>query len=92
MWLPDLPRPTAQWGPADGANSAQSDPGELTAREIAAVNLIAEGLSNEELAVRLALSPSSVRLRLTSLYSKLGAKNRVEALMTAHRLGFVALD
>lgn len=64
----------------------------LTTREAQAIQLIAEGCDNSQLADRLALSPSSVRQCLTSAYEKLGVRNRTEAIVKAHRLGFVSID
>lgn len=64
----------------------------LTPREAQAIQLIAEGCDNSQLADRLALSPSSVRLCLTSAYEKLGVRNRTEAIIRGHRLGVISID
>lgn len=73
-------------------SSSESENHLLTAREAEAIQLIAEGLDNEQVALRLSLSPSSVRLCLTSAYLKLGARNRTDAVVKAHRMGAISLD
>jgi DNA-binding NarL/FixJ family response regulator len=91
VWALDAPDPATSGRPPGPSNQPTAED-ELTAREIAAVNLIADGLNNEELAERLALSPSSVRLCLTTLYSKLRARNRADAVSIAHRMRLISLD
>lgn len=73
-------------------NNAARKPS-LTGRELLAIQLLAEeGCGNEEIARRLSLSPSSVRLCLTSAFAKLGARNRTEAVVRAHRMGVITID
>lgn len=64
---------------------------ELTTREIDMVRLLAEGLSNKEIAARLSVSPRTVNFHLDNLYSKLGVNNRTEAVMAALRYGLVEI-
>ncbi|SDE96943.1 two component transcriptional regulator, LuxR family [Thermus arciformis] len=61
----------------------------LTPREEAVLGLLARGLSTKEMARALALSPDTVKDHLESLYGKLQARNRVEALERARALGFL---
>ncbi|WP_347240293.1 response regulator transcription factor [Thermus sp.] len=61
----------------------------LTPREEAVLRLLAQGLSGKEMARTLGLSPDTVKDHLESLYGKLGARNRVEALERARALGFI---
>ena len=61
----------------------------LTPREEEVLRLLAEGLSTKEIARALRLSPETVRSHLESLYAKLEARNRVEALSRARSLGFL---
>lgn len=61
----------------------------LTPREEAVLELLARGLSTKEMAKALALSPDTVKDHLESLYGKLQARNRVEALERARALGFL---
>jgi DNA-binding NarL/FixJ family response regulator len=59
----------------------------LSAREREVLTLIASGATNREIAERLYLSPHTVKEHASSLYRKLGVKNRAEAARRAERLG-----
>lgn len=54
-------------------------PAGLTAREVEVLRLVAQGMSDNEVAERLVLSPRTVNAHLTSIYSKLGVNSRVAA-------------
>ncbi|TYP78114.1 LuxR C-terminal-related transcriptional regulator [Paenibacillus methanolicus] len=60
-----------------------ANPDALTARELEVLRLIAEGLSNKEIAQRLVLSEGTVKLHLNRIYGKLKAKGRVQAIHQA---------
>ena len=49
--------------------------------------LVARGLSTEQIARRLFLSPKTIRNRLSDLYRTLGVSNRAEAVAAAYELG-----
>ncbi len=51
----------------------------FTQREFDVMYLLAFGMSNEEIAKTLFISPSTVKANLTNIYIKLGVKNRTEA-------------
>ena len=57
----------------------QRDPLALSPRRHEVLRLIAQGLSNEEIATSLALSPNTVKFHVRALYARLGVHNRVEA-------------
>jgi DNA-binding NarL/FixJ family response regulator len=59
----------------------------LSEREREVLALIAAGATNREIAERLFLSPHTVKEHASSLYRKLGVKNRAEAARHAERLG-----
>ena len=59
----------------------------LTDREREILGLIAEGSTNKEIAGALFLSPHTIKEHTSSLYRKLGARNRADAVQRAQRLG-----
>ena len=61
----------------------------LTVREREVLRLIAEGLSNQELAARLHLSPQTVKVHTRNIYSKLGVASRTQAVARGRDLGFL---
>jgi NarL family two-component system response regulator LiaR len=60
---------------------------DLTAREREVLALLAEGLSNKEIAERLYLSAGTVRLHVSNVLAKLGAPNRTSAAILAVKHG-----
>lgn len=56
-----------------------SDADELTARELQVLELVAEGLSNGQIAERLYISRKTVSVRVSAILRKLGATSRTEA-------------
>jgi two-component system response regulator DesR len=64
--------------------------GLLTAREHEVLELVAKGSTNPEIAKALFLSPHTVKEHTSSLYKKLGVRNRAEAVQRAQRLGILS--
>jgi two-component system, NarL family, response regulator LiaR len=62
---------------------------DLSKRELEVLALIAEGLSNEEIAERLVISPSTARQHVSACILKLGASNRAQAAALAVKHGLV---
>ncbi|MBL7065917.1 MAG: tetratricopeptide repeat protein [Anaerolineae bacterium] len=58
----------------------------LSERELEVLRLIAEGLSNQEIARRLFLSLSTVKWHTSNIYGKLGVKNRTQSVAKARSL------
>ncbi|MFD7010163.1 MULTISPECIES: LuxR C-terminal-related transcriptional regulator [Rhodococcus] len=72
------------------ADSADEDPGvHLTPREIDVLSHVALGCTNSEAAQRLSVGPETVKSYLRSAMSKLDARSRHEAVVTARRLGLL---
>lgn len=59
----------------------------LTEREREVLELIAEGLNNEELSVRLHISKATARTHVGHILAKLGARDRAQLVVIAHRAG-----
>ena len=70
------------------ASSILEPPAGLTSREVEVLGLVAEGLTNTQVAQRLFLSPRTVQRHLNSIYHKLGVSSRTAATRFAieHRL------
>jgi DNA-binding CsgD family transcriptional regulator len=65
-------RPTSGWG-------------SLTPTELDVVRLVSEGLSNNDVAARLFVSPRTVQTHLTHVYTKLSLSSRVQLVQEAAR-------
>lgn len=61
----------------------------LSPRECEILELLASGQSIKELARTLGISPNTVKTHVARVYGKLDARNRVEAIETARRLGLI---
>jgi DNA-binding NarL/FixJ family response regulator len=69
---------------------AEAPAAPLTGREREVLVLMASGATNREIAARLYLSPHTIKEHTSSLYRKLGVRNRTEAVQRAERLGLSA--
>ena len=65
---------------------------QLTPRELGVLRLLANGESNKEIAVALAISERTVKTHLAHLFEKLGVTSRTEAVRVATRRGLVRFD
>jgi two-component system, NarL family, nitrate/nitrite response regulator NarL len=63
----------------------------LTPRESEVLTLLAEGLSNKEIAVRLEISEHTAKFHVNSILQKMGAQKRVEAVVRAAKMGIIEI-
>jgi len=66
-------------------------PDVLSDREIEVLKLMSHGASNKEIAVTLSVSESTVRTHIQSIFQKMGANNRTEAVIKAVNKGIIKL-
>ncbi|WP_328844258.1 response regulator transcription factor [Streptomyces sp. NBC_00258] len=62
----------------------------LTEREREVMRLVAAGLTNDEIAARLVLSPSTAKTHVSRIMSKLGARDRSQVVVLAYESGMVS--
>lgn len=72
-------------------NHFQTDVESLTARELAVVKMIGEGLKNKSIAERLSISEATVRHHLSSIYGKVGVEDRLNLVIFAYQKGIFKL-
>lgn len=82
----EVPVPAA--GPF-ALNTAKVEELAITARELEVLQLIAEGLSNREIAEKLFVSENTVKTHSSRLFDKLGARRRTQAVQLAKEFGLI---
>ena len=64
----------------------------LSERELEITALVAEGVTNREIAVRLFLSPNTIKVHLRNIFTKTGVSSRTELSMLAVQEGWIVID
>ncbi|QAV69741.1 response regulator transcription factor [Salinibacterium sp. UTAS2018] len=81
-----------QTAPKDYCSDRCDDYGILTERESEVLRLIAQAHSNRSIAERLSITEGTVKRHAGSIYRKLGARSRMEAVSKANRLGLLQTE
>ncbi|MDQ4088747.1 MAG: response regulator transcription factor [Actinomycetota bacterium] len=74
-----------------GARSSEGDAPTISAREEEVLQLVADGLTLPEVAAALYISVKTVKNHLASIYAKLDARDRTQAVLRAVRMGIIRL-
>jgi DNA-binding NarL/FixJ family response regulator len=76
-------------GTRQPAEAGRAGPDVLTGRELDTLNLLAQGLSNLQIADRLVVSEHTVKTHVSNIFHKLGLRDRVHAVIYAYERGIV---
>jgi DNA-binding NarL/FixJ family response regulator len=85
--------PNGTGAPGDAAPQpppARPELRELTEREVEVLTLVAQGLSNSEIAGQLWISPATAKTHVAHLLTKLDCRDRVQLVILAYRAGLVS--
>ena len=82
----------ARFGPSVPATASNAAFERLTERERDVLWLVAQGMTNQEVADRLGVGEATAKTHVSRLLAKLGVRDRVQAVIVAHQLGFASSD
>jgi len=77
--------------PSDDAAGASRAQEVLTGRELEVLLLMADGLTNQQLGVRLGISEHTAKFHVSAVLGKLSAQSRAEAVTHGYRLGLISV-
>lgn len=83
------PATATHGGPSDDERAAYAL---LTERERDVFALLADGLSNQEIASKLYVGEATVKTHVSSIFAKLGVRDRIQAIVWAFRSGYAVSD
>jgi LuxR family maltose regulon positive regulatory protein len=84
------PVPNELWKATVQAENLHLLPEPLSEREVEVLRLVASGLSNTEIALRLVVATSTVKTHLNHIFSKLDVQSRTQAIARARELGLLS--
>jgi DNA-binding NarL/FixJ family response regulator len=88
---PEWLDPIAPSRPAASHAASTSHPAALSSRETEVLRMIADGLANKQIAARLGISEHTVKFHVASIFAKLHASTRAEAVVVGARLGMIVV-
>ena len=89
--IEEFARATRDTGESHAEHVAAEDAiGDLSEREVEVLQLMAQGMSNQEIAKDLFLSSTTVKTHVSHILTKLGVRDRVQAVVEAYDSGIVA--
>lgn len=93
LWVgtPELVAPLLRRGVELAATEDEAPIEPLTDREAEVLQLLVRGLANKQIAVALGISEHTVKFHISSIYAKLDASNRTEAVRVGLQRGLVVL-
>ncbi len=87
--MPRLLREVERLLEREGHNEELTEPPALSAREVEVLSLVAEGLTNQQIADRLFLSATTVKTHVQNILGKLGVSDRTQAAVCGLRAGLI---
>ncbi|HXC96209.1 MAG TPA: response regulator transcription factor [Edaphobacter sp.] len=85
----EVPVPVTQAGARFSPNDKKREDLSITRRELEILELIAQGLSNREIAAKLFVSENTVKTHCSRAFDKLGAKRRTQAVQLGKEFGLI---
>ena len=85
----EIPVPVAQAAEPFASNDKKREDLNITRRELEILELVAQGLSNREIAEKLFVSENTVKTHCSRAFDKLGAKRRTQAVQLSKEFGLI---